>query len=745
MQNEIYQIKDSIINRLIVFFQIFGIITYTFSLLRILDLGTSVFSLTQTITFGLLSLLFIFRKKLSYYIKLNIISVIFSLFGIFGFYRHGMIGSYYWFFIPVFLNSIFQERKLALIYTLIISIFITLISFGYYEGILISKNDLNNYYNSKFVWITFISSLFSFLLFLLYVSRKFYEMVEKNFNEKLITDSKLKKSEYYLKYAQKVAKIGHWNLDIKNNRLYWSEEVYRIFEIDPEKFEPNYETFINTIHPDDREMVNTAYTESINNNSQYEITYRIIVKNGAVKYVKVKCNTSYDSEGNPVESMGIVQDVTELIRTESALKENEYRLREAQQLAHFGHFVLDFESDTINWSDEMFQIFELNNSARNLSIRTIEEYLHPEDVEKYNKALKIALNSQKDTDFEIRIILQSGTIKFLKGKLLAEFNKKGIATKLFGVVFDNTNMKQIELELIQHRDFLESKIEEKTEELKKKNEELNKTNNELFSINEELNNKNIEINEQKSELEVTIIKLKETQEQLIQVEKMASLGILTAGVAHEINNPLNFINCGVLGLEDYFKLHFPDHVEKVKPLFNGINTGVERAATIVRGLNQFSRNSKSPEEDCDIHLILENCIAMVTNQIKYKAEIERDFIQECIIIKGNVGKLHQVFINILTNAAQAIVKDGIIKIKTFSKNNKFIVEIEDNGCGIEKENLPKIADPFFTTKDPGEGTGLGLSITYTILQELGASINFQSEVNKGTIVTVTLPLTQNPQ
>ncbi|GAF04281.1 ATP-binding protein [Saccharicrinis fermentans] len=241
------------------------------------------------------------------------------------------------------------------------------------------------------------------------------------------------------------------------------------------------------------------------------------------------------------------------------------------------------------------------------------------------------------------------------------------------------------------------------------------------------------------ELEETIEKLKETQSTLIQQEKMASLGILTAGVAHEINNPLNYILGGYTGLDFYFQENKIED-EDVQLLMDSIKTGVDRAADIVSGLNQFSRTQNTFDEKCDLHSILDNSILMIKHLLKNRIEMVKNYTAESSIVSGNVGKLHQVFINILTNACQAIKKDGIITVTTTTLDQSLIIEIKDNGEGIQSDILDKITDPFFTTKEPGQGSGLGLSITYRIIEEHKGKLQFKSELKKGTTAIITLPL-----
>jgi len=298
---------------------------------------------------------------------------------------------------------------------------------------------------------------------------------------------------------------------------------------------------------------------------------------------------------------------------------------------------------------------------------------------------------------------------------------------------DVTQLRKTELELIKHQKNLEKLVAKRTNELETTVEELNSTNEELFD-------KNRIISEQMTELKNTMKHLKETQFKLIQSEKMASLGVLTAGIAHEINNPLNYIMGGYVGLKEFFTESKLQISEDTQFLLDSIKLGIDRASSIVKGLNQFSRDNDTFNEDCEINSIMDNCLVILQHQLKNRININKNYDSDTLNIKGNVGKLHQVFINILTNASQAIDDKGIINISTKIIKNKAVIEISDNGSGISKDNISKITDPFFTTKDPGKGTGLGLALTYKIIQEHKGELNFKSQINKGTTVKIILPL-----
>lgn len=280
---------------------------------------------------------------------------------------------------------------------------------------------------------------------------------------------------------------------------------------------------------------------------------------------------------------------------------------------------------------------------------------------------------------------------------------------------------------------LEKTVKEKTTEVVLQKEELQAVNEELTASNEEMYN-------QREELESTLSTLQSAQNQLIQSEKMAGLGILAAGVAHEINNPLNFIQGGVFILERYFHDNLKDHLDKVAPILDGIIVGVQRTSAIVGSLNHYSRQDVGLREACNIQSIIDNCLVMLQSETKNRIEIEKNYTPLTYSLMGNEGKLHQAMLNILSNACHAIEKKGNISISTSIEADKLNISITDNGCGISKHILNKIMDPFFTTKEPGKGTGLGLSITYNIIMEHNGTIEYKSEPSKGTQALIKLPI-----
>ncbi len=234
--------------------------------------------------------------------------------------------------------------------------------------------------------------------------------------------------------------------------------------------------------------------------------------------------------------------------------------------------------------------------------------------------------------------------------------------------------------------------------------------------------------------------LRNAQARLIESEKMASVGLLTAGIAHEINNPLNYIQGSGSALGKFLDKNFKEKQKEYRPLLDSLELGVERVFNIIQSLNRFNRKGTGKRENCDIHQTIENCLLMIKRKIEGKVTIERSLTKEPFRVIGFEGELHQVFLNILVNAVQAIEGDGTISIKTEMASNQMLtITVQDTGIGISKENISKVTTPFFTTKPPGQGTGLGMSISYRIIDDHGGTIEYESEVGKGTCAKINLP------
>ncbi|WP_424964346.1 ATP-binding protein [Ekhidna sp.] len=379
--------------------------------------------------------------------------------------------------------------------------------------------------------------------------------------------------------------------------------------------------------------------------------------------------------------------------------------------------IIESTSDLIGLFDTGRKLVEFNRAFKlsakmtdgmdlQKGIDILKELKHKEYADDFDKLFKRALKGDK---FHVEIVYP-GT----KGDLIfkSTYNPVFNGDQLVGVTFfaeDITEIRNYQKQLEELNTELENKVQDRTKELKAKNRELKKGYE----------------------------KLQSTQQQLIRAEKMASLGILSAGIGHEINNPLNFIKHGAIALRE--RLASENHADELNPYFHAIEEGVRRASQIVHGLSHFSRAGDAMDESCDIHDIIQNTLTLLRSRLSDKEiEVKTKFNAERKIIIGNEGKLHQVFTNIIANAEQAIEETGKIKITTKNIENTILIKIEDTGVGMNKKEIDQMTDPFFTTKEPGEGTGLGLFITQLIIDEHGGSLDVKSKKGEGTKFIVTL-------
>jgi two-component system NtrC family sensor kinase len=257
-------------------------------------------------------------------------------------------------------------------------------------------------------------------------------------------------------------------------------------------------------------------------------------------------------------------------------------------------------------------------------------------------------------------------------------------------------------------------------------DDLNKANQKLIQWGKTL----------EKQVEERTKKIKEMQDSLIQSEKLASLGKMAAGIAHEINNPLTSIL-----INSHLLLEKPNDDPYTKESLNLITEETSRCSSIVKGLLEFSRQSPPKKEPADINRLIANTSTLLENQFKFQnIEVKKDFDPNLPNVKIDTGKIKQVLWNLMINAAEAMPDGGKLTIATSlsEKQKHIVIKITDTGKGIPKDNINKLFDPFFTTKE--SGSGLGLAVTYGIIQQHQGSIKANSKVGQGTTFTVVLPI-----
>nr|WP_317265851.1 PAS domain S-box protein [Arthrospira sp. SH-MAG29] len=462
-----------------------------------------------------------------------------------------------------------------------------------------------------------------------------------------------------------------------------------------------------------------------------EVEHR--AKNNRVFQALLRASAIKDDRGNILGAVTSLTDITARKKAEAHLREITSDLQEAQELAHIGNWELDLDTGELTWSDEVFRILGLDQT---LGIPSVDECLqcyHPEDRPLVEKALAETRNNGTPCQAEVRILRDDNSVSYVHVKFKAILNQDNQIVSLFGTIMDITDRKRAEIHLQQ----------------------------------------------QTEKLERALAKLKRTQTQLIQSEKMSGLGQMVAGVAHEINNPVGFIVGNVSHLEEYTQdlllliesyrqyyteppLAITELIEEIDlkflitdipQLINSIQNGARRIQEIVNSLQSFSRLNESEIKEIDIHQGIDSTLMVLKSRLRpLPGEREIMVIKnygDLPKIECYAGQINQVFLHIFNNAIDALKnpeyqessKQPTLTITTgLNKNKLAFIRIADNGVGIPEELRSRIFDPFFTTKPVGRGTGLGLSVSYQIVVDLHkGKLNCTSEMGMGSEFCIEIP------
>ncbi|MGO8969168.1 MAG: PAS domain S-box protein [Myxococcaceae bacterium] len=477
-------------------------------------------------------------------------------------------------------------------------------------------------------------------------------------------------------------------------------------------------------------------------------------------------------------------------------------LREALAAAQVGTFGLDVVSSQVTWSESVERVLGAPQGALARSAQRLADFVHPEDLSRVTGALQSAIANRQQFEAEFRFVHPSAPASWVavRGDVLR--NTDDVASRVVGTVMDVSARKQAEDELRRqallfenlndavvlidlsglvldwntsaerlfgyskaeaqgrsYRDLL--RIEDPEAEPARLHATLKRYgrwHRELAAVRQDGT---------QCFSEATVVQLRDPegrhvaslavhrdiaerramQAQLMVASRMASVGTLAAGMAHEINNPLAFINANLVWLRDALEAQRAalgdSSFQELDTVVSEARTGIERIGNIVRDLKAFSRvETDEAAAPVDVRKVLSFAAKMADKELRQRARVVSE-LEDVPAVLGSEGRLGQVFLNLLLNAAQAI-PDGAatsneIRIRCLHRDRTVVVEVSDTGRGIPEELQARIFDPFFTTKPVGEGTGLGLAVCHGIVRGLGGEISVRSEVGRGSTFSVLLP------
>ncbi|MFA6167767.1 MAG: PAS domain S-box protein [Gemmatimonadaceae bacterium] len=513
--------------------------------------------------------------------------------------------------------------------------------------------------------------------------------IVRDISERKQSERALRHSEASLKAAQRIARAGNWELDLAANTLTWTDEIFRIFELDAREFGASYDAFLLAIHPDDRETVDRAFRASTEGRTPYAIEHRLLMKDGRVKYVQERGETEYDAEGHPVRSIGTVQDITERKLVEEALGKLASELKEAQRLAQIGSWDWDATSGDLTWSQEYFRIHGIAPSRRPPELEEHLASYTPESAARLGAAVRRTLRTGEPYELELELATTGTPRRWVTARSEAKRDDAGRISGLRGTAQDITERKHL-------------------------------------------------------------------QSQLLQAQKLESVGRLAGGVAHDFNNMLT----AILGYADLTALVVVDNPEVAQNI-EEIRKAAQRSANLTRQLLAFARKESIAPRVMGLNDAVEGILKMLQRVIGEYVTLVWTPGHEPWNVKADPAQMDQVLANLAVNARDAMLageamhgRSARLEIGTANVrlDAEFVashpggapgeyvrLRVSDNGCGMDASTLAHVFEPFFTTKALGQGTGLGMATVYGIVKQHSGLIDIQSAPGEGTTVDLYLP------
>jgi PAS domain S-box-containing protein len=505
--------------------------------------------------------------------------------------------------------------------------------------------------------------------------------VRIDITERKQAEEALRRSEAYLADAQRLTHTGVWAGDRNSKPLYWSEEVYRIFGFDPQQGLPTGEQALERIHPEDFEKFQRA---TINEKGYLESEYRLVLPDGTVKYVFGSAHPVFDRNGEIVEVVGVIVDITERKRAEEALRRAEGYLVEAQRLTHTGAWATDAVPEPLYWSEELFRLYGLDPQQGFPTHDQAMQRVHPEDRDRYVQAFHRVIYQKVDSDVEFRTVLPDGTIRYLYGLGHPILNTNGDVVEVVGTTVDITERKRAEEERV---------------------------------------------------------RLRQLEADLAHINRVSIMGELAASISHELNQPIAVSILNASLVLKWLERDPPDPTQVRQWTTQIIDMGT-LASEIIDRLRSLYKKEPPKRESVSINEVIGEMVVMLRGEAtRHAVSVRADLADSLPVVLGDRVQIQQVLMNLMLNGIEAMSgTGGVLTIKSQLKEGGQIeISVNDTGPGLPPGKADRIFDAFFTTKP--HGSGMGLAISKSIVESHGGRIWANGNGGRGATFHFTVPAT----
>ena len=509
-------------------------------------------------------------------------------------------------------------------------------------------------------------------------------LVFRDITERKKAEDALKESEEMLKRSQEIAHLGSWELDLKKNKLTWSDEVYRIFGLRSQEFKATYEAFLASVHPDDRAAVDNAYSSSIRERKEgYEIEHRVVRRDtGEIRVVHEKCTHFRDESGQVIKSLGMVHDITERKNAE----------KEIERLASF---------PTLNPNP----VVEVNVEGKLTYINPATKKLFPTLETQGLTHIFFHDWANVKTAFEDR----------------------------------RTNTFRREVKINEHWYHQQLYLVPQTQQIRIYTvdiDELKQTEQARAKAQMKLEENAVMLEEYASQMEELA---EQRAQQLQNSERLAAIGQTAGMVGHDIRNPLQAITSDMYIISEEAKaMTDGENKEAIMESIESVNQNLGYINKIVSDLQDYTRPLKPNLQDANLSELIEG--TLLTINVPKGIEVTTHVTANAKPINTDIAYMRRILTNLMTNAVQAMQEEGKLIIQAAKKKDVIVITVEDTGVGIPEDVKTKMFTPLFTTKSKGQG--LGLAVVKRLVDALKGTIVFDSAAGKGTKFTVELPQKQ---